>query len=455
MRALDPDRVQIVQPGRFGPGPVLYWMCRDFRLHDNWALLHARAAARAAEVPLVVVVCLHEGFPGMAGRRGEFLLAGLKVLENDLRARNIPMFLLTGDPVWHLPEFVRWRGISSLVTDYSPLRRIRGDQIGVVDRLSIPVQRVDAHNIVPAWLVSGRPEYAARTIRPKLNRQLFRFLTPFPQLRDALRPWSGAVPRNDWSAAARLVRPGPPLVRTFSAGEAAGRAALRRFLTKGLPRYSTSNNDANAGAVSHLSPYLNCGQLSAQRVALAVQQVKGHPEAKATYLEQLVIRRELSDNYCEHNRWYDDFRGFPAWSRRSLEEHADDPRDHIYCYTDLVAGRSDDSLWNAAQHDLLHTGRMPGYLRMYWAKRLLTWTNDPAEALHNAIRLNDELALDGCDPNGYTGCAWSIGGVHDRPWFERPIFGKVRTLTAAGCRRQFDIPAYIERVASMSQQVAT
>ena len=233
-------------------------------------------------------------------------------------------------------------------------------------------------------------------------------------------------------------------------GERTGLNCLANFLAERLPRYHLSQNDPASDGQSRLSPFLHFGQLSPQRVALAVSRADAPPAAVEAFLEQLIIRRELADNFCYHNPFYDGFEGFPAWARQTLDKHRSDPRPYCYSRDELAAARTHDPLWNAAQWEMVVAGTMHGYLRMYWAKKILEWSATPEEALACAIYLNDHYQLDGRDANGYTGIAWSMGGVHDRPWGERPIFGLVRTMTAAGCARKFDLAAYYARVAALS-----
>jgi deoxyribodipyrimidine photo-lyase len=190
---------------------------------------------------------------------------------------------------------------------------------------------------------------------------------------------------------------------------------------------------------------LHFGQIGAQRIAAEVLRWDGDLESRETFLEQLIVRRELSDNFCFYNVRYDSLEGCPDWALRTLEDHLSDPREHLYDLDRFEAAATHDELWNAAQIELTFTGTMPGYLRMYWAKKILEWTEHPAEAHRIALLLNDRYQLDGRDPNGYVGVAWSIGGVHDRPWTERPVFGKIRYMNASGCRRKFDVTRYVTR----------
>jgi deoxyribodipyrimidine photo-lyase len=195
-----------------------------------------------------------------------------------------------------------------------------------------------------------------------------------------------------------------------------------------------------------LSPYLHFGQLSAQRVALEVMNAAVGEASREAFLEELIVRRELSDNFCFYNKDYDAPQGFPAWAQKTLSLHGKDKREHVYTLRQLEEGRTHDDLWNAAQLAMVKRGTMHGYLRMYWAKKILEWTRSPGVAMKIAIHLNDKYELDGRDPNGYAGIAWSIGGVHDRPWGERRIFGMVRYMNYNGCKKKFNVRAYVEKV---------
>jgi deoxyribodipyrimidine photo-lyase len=237
-------------------------------------------------------------------------------------------------------------------------------------------------------------------------------------------------------------------------GEDAALAGLRAFVSGRLAGYDTNRNDPNKDAASGLSPYLHFGQLSAQLVALTVRAaLLSDPALGASadaFLEQLIVRRELADNFCLHHPDYDTVDAFPAWARATLDKHRLDPRPVLYSLDELERARTDDPLWNAAQAEMVLTGRMHGYMRMYWGKKLLEWTEGPEQAMAWAVRLNDRWQLDGRDPNGYAGIAWAIGGVHDRPWPERPVFGTVRYMNSAGARRKFDVDAYVRRFPSLA-----
>jgi deoxyribodipyrimidine photo-lyase len=221
---------------------------------------------------------------------------------------------------------------------------------------------------------------------------------------------------------------------------------MKNFLDKKIYTYDRYSNDPAKDTLSNLSPYLHFGQISAQRVALEVLKSGASQDNKDAFLEELIIRRELSDNYCFYNNNYDSFEGFPNWAKDTLNVHRIDPREYIYKAEELEEARTHDKLWNAAQLEMTLTGKMHGYMRMYWAKKILEWTESPEEAQDIAVYLNNKYELDGRDPNGYVGIAWSIGGLHDRAWKERPIFGKVRYMSNKGAKSKFDVNSYINKI---------
>ncbi|NPV61661.1 MAG: deoxyribodipyrimidine photo-lyase [Methanotrichaceae archaeon] len=443
---MNPKRVKTLVEAEGKEGPVIYWMSRDQRVRDNWALLFAQELARKNTSPVAALFCLSPEFLGATSRQYHFMLRGLKEVEKDLRQLNIPLFLLHGDPGRKIAQFLKAHDAAALVSDFSPLRINRSWKVSAIEQIAIPFYEVDAHNIVPCWVASSKQEWAAYTFRPKVRRLLSEFLEEFPAVSKhpfRFEDWA----ENDWDEAEKSVKAGAlPEVKWIQPGEKAARDHLIDFLNHRLSGYESGRNDPARDAQSGLSPYLHFGHISAQRVALQV--LKGSQDS-SSFLEELIVRRELSDNFCYYNSNYDSFDGFPDWAKETLRIHEKDRREYIYNLKELEAGQTHDVLWNAAQLEMVHKGKMHGYLRMYWAKKILEWTETPDEALRAAIYLNDKYELDGRDPNGYTGIAWSIGGIHDRAWKEREVFGKVRYMSYKGAGRKFDIDAYIRKVESV------
>jgi deoxyribodipyrimidine photo-lyase len=445
---MHPERARILKEGRHGVGPVVLWMSRDQRVTDNWALLHAQTAAIRHKSPLVVVFCFAPEFLGANMRQYLFMAAGLREVEKDLRKKQIPFVLLSGDPEKVIPLFVRQYDPVMLITDFNPLRISRKWKESVLRGIGCPFVEVDAHNIVPCWKASLKQEYGAYTFRPRIQRLLPEFLQEFPTVMKHPFPWKGGIAINSWEEHLKTVSADKGFLPEWLApGENAAAKTLKMFLEKRLPRYLKERNDPAKNMQSGLSPYLHFGQISAQRVALEVSRISADRAIRGAFLEELIVRRELSDNFCYYNSNYDNIEGFPLWARKTLNEHRKDRREYLYSEKQFENAETHDELWNAAQMEMVRTGKMHGYMRMYWAKKILEWTESPEEAMRTAVYLNDRYELDGRDPNGYTGIAWSIGGVHDRAWGSRPVFGKIRYMSYSGCKSKFDVRKYIEQIA--------
>lgn len=439
-------RVRNLKSGPVINGPVLYWMSRDQRVYDNWALSYAIEMAENMDQPVMVVFALADNYLGAAWRQFHFMLKGLQKTEASLKSLNIPFSVLIGDPPSTIPGFVRQHRISRIVTDFDPLRIKKDWKKELAGRINIPVDEVDAHNIVPCWIASQKEEFAAYTFRPKITRLLPEFMDEFPPL----IPQRGKfhLQRVNWEAIAitvtadHSVRP----VEWLTPGEKGAAAVLGKFLDERISNYAAKRNDPNVNEVSGLSPYLHFGHIAAQRVALEVTKNIPRSENTDAFLEELIVRRELADNFCHYNNQYDKVGGFHPWAYATLNEHRSDKREYFYTREQFELACTHDTLWNAAQCQMMYCGTMHGYMRMYWAKKILEWSASPEEALCTAIYLNDRYQLDGRDPNGYTGCAWSVGGIHDRAWGEREIFGKIRFMNRKGCERKFDVEKYISRI---------
>ena len=438
-------RARLIQEGKTIEGPVLYWMSRDQRVQDNWALLYGQRLALKKKCSFAVAFCLVPEFLGATIRQYGFMLKGLEELEDGLRKKNIPFILETGSPEEKIPRLVKKLAASCLVTDFDPLRTKRQWKAAVAKKIEVPFHEVDAHNIVPCWTASPKQEYAAYTFRPKIQRLLPEFLEKFPPIKKhpfILKEKASYIKWQDVHSSLRIdhdVR-APDWIKP---GERAAGKVLSDFLKNKLPSYDKKRNDPTDDGQSNLSPYLHFGQISAQRIALEVQTSHAPKKDKDAFLEELIVRRELSDNFCFYNDHYDTFEGFPSWARDSLDQHRKKPREYIYHLEQFEHAMTHDALWNAAQREMLTRGKMHGYMRMYWAKKILEWTESPERAMEIAVYLNDRYELDGRDPNGYTGIAWSIGGVHDRAWNERRVFGKIRYMSYNGCKGKFDVKKYI------------
>jgi deoxyribodipyrimidine photo-lyase len=450
-QALDERRIKHLNNIPVGSGPIVYWMSRDQRANDNWALLYAQNLALERKVPLVVLFCLVPDFIGATLRHYRFMLQGLAELETTLRKLGIGFYLVTGKPEEEILLFCCSYNAGALISDFSPLRINRIWKTQITNDINTAFIEVDAHNIIPCWVASPKQEYAAYTIRPKIKRLLPDYFTQVPRAVKHPHVMPEDAPPTDWLKAESSLKIDKSVsaVTHFQAGEKAAQQAMQVFIEEKLHRYNANRNDPTKDGVSNLSPYLHFGQLSAQRLAYSAQQSEEPGVEASGFLEELIVRRELSDNFCYYCKSYDSVESFSRWAKETLADHANDPREHLYAADELENAQTHDPLWNAAQTEMVRRGKMHGYMRMYWAKKILEWTESAEEALRITIYLNDKYSLDGRDPNGYTGIAWSIGGVHDRAWFQRPIFGKIRYMSYNGAKSKFDVARYIEIVSAL------
>lgn len=424
---------------------VLYWMSRDQRVQDNWALIHAQKLALKENLPLHVCFCLFVPKSELSTlRHYSFMLKGLEEVEKQCKTLDIQFHLLLGAAGKVLPGFVSDRKLGAVVTDFSPLREPLQNLEDVKKQLStdVPLVQVDAHNIVPCWVASPKLEYAARTIRGKITKQLPEFLTDFPPVNKHPHTATRTAKPVDWEKTLASLNVDRAVGETEWAqpGARGGTAMLESFIDVRLKLFDSHRNDPNAVALSQLSPWIRFGHISAQRVALQTQQSgRKAGVSVASFIEELVVRRELTDNFCFYNKNYDSVKGAYEWAQKTLKDHAKDKREYIYTREQLEKAKTHDKLWNAAQYQMVSEGKMHGFLRMYWAKKILEWTTSPEEALSVALYLNDRYELDGQDPNGFVGCMWSICGTHDQGWKEREVFGKIRYMNYKGCLRKFDV----------------
>ena len=441
---IDPARTKVLKKGVFAGETVLYWMSRDKRVDDNWALLAAQSVALSNEVPLVVCFQYLGNFPEANIRQYGFQLKGLLELKNKLENLNIEFILIQGRASEVIPRIIDERLVGTIITDYSPLKVYKKRVNNVSNLTKIPFYQIDAHNIIPVWKASPKKEYAAYTIRKKIHDNLDQFLTDYPSL---IKHPFGNISKNDITYDNIInglkIDFSVQEVDWLVPGEIAAKKKLD-LLRHSLAGYDERRNDPTKDALSNLSPYFHFGQIAPQRVALEIKNSSLPEQDKNSFLEEMIVRRELSDNFCEYEPNYDYFDGFHDWAKKTLNEHRNDEREYLYPKEQFEHADTHDPLWNAAQNQMKNKGKMHGYMRMYWAKKILEWSPNPEEAMQVAIDLNDKYELDGRDPNGYAGIAWSIGGIHDRAWFERPVYGKIRYMNYNGCKSKFNVKRYIE-----------
>jgi deoxyribodipyrimidine photo-lyase len=428
---------------------VVYWMQRAQRGVDNPALNVAVDAANALGKPCVVFFAPIPYYPHANLRHYAFLAEGISEIASACAKRNIG-FVLRRWPDHSLVRFCDEVRPSLVIGDENPLREPNSWRETAARRLRVPLWTVDADVVVPSNFFPQR-QYAAHVIRPKLRRLLNDFLV------EPRNP----KPRIAWTAPPSLARLDPnigpalldgwpldrsvPPVTEFRGGTTQGMRHLRDFVAHKLRRYADERSKAQLDVTSRLSPYLHFGHISAQRIAWEVQQARIPQALKDRFFDELITWRELAINFVRTNPNYDNFDCAEPWAKQTLAEHARDERPALYSLSQLETAETGDDLWNAAQCQMLAIGWMHNAMRMYWAKKILEWTKSPAEAYERARYLNDKYFLDGRDPNGYAGIAWSIVGKFDRPWFERPVFGKIRYMSRASWGRKFDSKKYIEQ----------
>jgi deoxyribodipyrimidine photo-lyase len=432
---------------------VVYWMQRAQRALDNPALDVAVEAANALGKPVVAYLGIVPFYPNANLRHYAFLVQGIPDLARRLARRGVGL-VVRRYPDHQLVRFCDEVRPSLVVGDENPMREPERWRLITADRLRVPLWTVDADVIVPTKLL-GKEHYAARTIRPNLRGHLDEFLRPLrnprprvkwkaPRGTHSLRPDSDLL---DGFPIDRSVQ----LVSTFRGGTDEGLHALRRFVRERLKGYATRRNRPELDGTSQLSPYLHFGHVGPHTVALAVRDADAPREDREAFLEELIVRRELAIDFVRFNPRYDRLESCEPWALRTLGKHRRDQRAHLYTERQLESAQTHDPLWNAAQQQMVVDGWMHGYLRMYWAKKILEWTRTPEEAYDIAVHLNDRYELDGRDPNGYAGVAWAIGGKHDRAWGpERPVFGMIRYMSYASTSRKFDNKAYIARARAQS-----
>jgi deoxyribodipyrimidine photo-lyase len=436
---------QPVQKGSY----VLYWMQASVRVFDNPALLYAIQRAEELGLPVLAVFGLTDLYPDANLRHFTFLIEGLADAARELEQLGIRLVVLEAEPD-EAPLRLSAEA-ALLVTDRGYLTHQRRWRESVARQSPCAMYQVEGDLLLPIEEVSAKSEWSAATIRRKIHRIRDQFLLPGDPLpaprKDSLGVRIEGAVNPDQELIGRLkidrsLRP----VAQFKGGSRQALRRLEQFCRNSLRYYHSLRNDPAREHQSNLSPYLHFGQISPLSIALTVKSAQGAPrEAKDAFLEELIVRRELAFNFVFYERHYDSYACLPDWAKRTLEQHRKDKRPYLYSWEQLESSNTHDPYWNAAMEEMRLTGKMHGYMRMYWGKKILEWCETPEQAYQTALHLNNRYFLDGRDPNSYAGVAWCFG-KHDRPWKERPIFGKIRYMADSGLRRKFYMDNYLRRV---------
>lgn len=437
---------------------VVYWMQRAMRIADNPALDVAIEAGNRLRLPVVVYFQVIPNYPNANLRHYHFLQQGLRDVEEDAAERGVG-FVLRRSPD-ALEAFLEEVEAALLIGDENPCREPERWRAVLARRLKIPFWTVDADVLVPSR-VFDRSFVLLHHFRPHLHRELPKYLIPFRRV-EPRREWKPAKNLSSYSLKKDITEGFSKLDRSiepvddFTGGTHAALKRLHDFVERELREYEGTRNHPEVKGTSRLSPYLHFGNIGPVTIALAVKRAaaagKVSAEGVDRYLDQLIGWRELSILFVRHEPNYDNWECAPPWARKTLIEHAGDARPHRYTLKQLESAETGDELWNAAQREMVDHGWMHNYMRMYWGKKILEWAPDPARAFEWAVTLNDRYELDGRDPNGYAGIAWAIVGRHDRPWFNKPVFGLVRPMSGASTAKKFDAKLYIRQNGSESNQ---
>jgi deoxyribodipyrimidine photo-lyase len=420
-------------------------MQQSQRAAGNPALEHAIRIANQRGLPLLAGFGLMDDYPEANRRHYAFMLQGLAEVERALRARGIGFVIRKGAP--DAVALALAGTAAAVVCDRGYLRHQKAWRARVAKQASCPVVQVEGDVVVPVEVASDKSESAARTLRPKLQRVWDDWLRPLDET-PLDHGWQlgieSEVDLSDVDKALdglNLDRSVAP-VRRFRGGTGAARERLAGFREASLAGYGAGRSEPGAFQCSLLSPYLHLGQISPVEIGLAVRAAEaGSQHDRGSYLEELIVRRELSMNFVSYTPDYDQYQSLPGWAQATLRAHRDDPREQRYSARQLERAETHDVHWNTAMREMVHTGYMHNYMRMYWAKKILEWSGTPEHAFRTALQLNNRYFLDGRDANSYANVAWTFG-LHDRPWPERPVFGKVRSMTAQGLERKFDMKSY-------------
>jgi deoxyribodipyrimidine photo-lyase len=449
-RLIREERVQDLNEGAVRDGDyVLYWMQSSQRAEQNHALEFAVQRANEMGQRLLVVFGLTDDYPEANLRHYAFMLEGLKDAQESLRERGIKLVVRKGSP--DEVAIDAGKDASLIVTDRGYMRPQKRWREMVAKEAGCLVTQVESDVVVPVELASGKQEHAARTLRPRIGEYLEDFLVALTPTKVEKQSTSMRASGLDLSDIDNVLdgmdldRSVGALSHLYTGGTSEAKKLFRRFLKNSFDGYVEHRNQPQTDDVSHMSKYLHFGHISPIWLALEARRSKARKDNIDSFVEELVVRRELSMNFVFYNDDYDSFSNLPGWAKETLREHKGDEREYTYTRKQLENARTHDEYWNAAMREMVHTGYMHNYMRMYWGKKILEWSNTPEHAYRTTLYLNNKYFLDGRDPNSFANVAW-VFGQHDRGWTEREVFGKVRYMSAGGLERKTKPEQYVEKV---------
>ncbi|MBZ4643512.1 MAG: Deoxyribodipyrimidine photo-lyase [Deferribacteraceae bacterium] len=417
---------------------ILYWMQGAFRCNYNHSLEFSIYLSNLYNLPLIVLVILNLDYPEANYRSFKFFLEGLNDISNTLKNRKISLHLRKGRFESVLSEYKT--NIHTLVTDKSYLPNLKNIKIDIFKKLNLNSYEVDTNLVVPVEIASSKMEYGGYTIRPKIKRLYENYISDF-SMNDYKNAYVEQIidfDINDTDSLLKSVEYVSPI--NIKGGEKNAENTLEYFIQTGFKRYALQRNDPCSNVESNLSPFLHFGHISPIKVLKTLPH--DDFENYEAFLEQIVIRRELAHNFTFYSDTTNNLSKYlPKWAKDTLFDHKQDEKKYLYKLKDFEQANTHDIYWNAAQKELLKTGKIHNYMRMYWGKKIIEWSNDYKEAYNIMAYLNNKYAIDGRDPNSYAGIMWCFG-MHDRPFIERDIFGKIRYMSENGLKRKFDIEKY-------------
>ncbi|BAJ51054.1 deoxyribodipyrimidine photo-lyase [Candidatus Caldarchaeum subterraneum] len=423
---------------------LVYVMDASLRAYGNHALEYAVFEANRLGRSLVVVYNLDEKQPFMNTRKLHFIHGALKKVDERLSRRGILFLVRKTESLLKLVNEAVSVVVDAGYTGHQQTFR------KTLAKYCDSVKMVEGDVVVPVKTASTRAEPYARTIRPKLLNKLDNFLETVPEIPvkqsstdldiEGLRYETFEHLLKDFGSI-EFVEP----VKDVVGGEDEAHKRLETFVGERLDRYAAERSDPGSEACSELSPYLRYGMISPVQVLKRVFEYRRRGDVNVeSLINELVVWRELARNGEVYNPFFEKYEGLPEWARETLSIHAGDRREQVYSMSELERADTHDVYWNAAQQELLATGKIHNYMRMYWCKKLLEWTDSPETAYRYAVYLNNKYGLDAEDPNSYLGISWCFG-AYDRPFTESKIYGKVRRMTDQSLKRKKQINNYIQR----------